>query len=885
MAGRHASPHDPSRFTRLKRALVETAADYRAELSEARSRGARLRLRAEAAVATLRALAAIVPASSELPHMRHLSQDLRYACRRLLRQPGFTLVAVVMLGLGVGSVATLFSVLNGAVLRPVDLPDARRLVGVARSDEGGTGRTMSYPDFVDVRSAASGVFDSTAVFRNWQGTFAAGGRAETLQGEVVSGDYFRTVGVVPAAGRLLGPDDDRLDGAAVVLSHRIWRTWFGGRDDAVGRVVTISGRPFTIVGVAPESFNGLTVPTLQHSDLWLPLAARVVGRISSTSLEDRSVLGLRLIARLRPDADAARARAMLEVTSERLKALWPDARRQALQLITLREVVMPDGFDVVAGGIGATIVGLALVVLLIACGNIAHLTLAHAFGRAGELAIRASAGASRWRLFRLLIVETSLLVIVAGVAGFLMSSLIAHALTATVLPPMDGVQLTADVRPDLRVYAFTMAVVAITVLATGLLPAWRASRVAPARVIAAAGVGASTPRSRGRTMLVSAQVAVSMTLLLVAVVLLRSVTASFGFDRGFETERQAIMRIDASIHGYDEARGTRLFARLREEASRLPGVEAAALVNRFPTTSYGASSIVTADADTADAARADARTFVVSPEYFDAVRIPVLAGRRFDERDAAGSPRVGIVSAALAARLWPGGDAVGRRLVRRTGADDELVTSIEIVGVTGHIGVYGRTPQALVLWTPASQTYLPSMGVVVRTSESPSVAVERLRGALAAIDPRVAPLEARPLTSHVESLVVLTRMSAMTVAALAAVALTISLVGLYAIVAHHVGTRTREIGLRMAIGASAGDVRWMVQRQTLRLLTYGLVPGVVLAWIAAVGLRGFLFGVVAPDAPTFAAVAGLLVVVGLAATAVPARRAARVDPIRALRST
>jgi predicted permease len=808
--------------------------------------------------------------------------DVRYAWRRLRSQAGFTFVAMLMLGLGVGSVATLFAVVNGVVLRDVALPDKDRLVGLARIDERGRSGWMSYPDFVDVTAASAGVFDATATFRNWQGALSANGRAETLQGEVVSGDYFRAIGIGPGRGRWLTTSDDVPGTQAVVISDRLWRRWFHGNDGVIGATIKVGGRPFTIVGVAPPSFQGMAVPTVFHADVWVPIHAGADGRISFrlSNLTCRDCGGLMAFGRLKANIGRQRAQSFVEALRFETDERGRNSRARSFSIMPIRDLMMPSELQIGGLSVGAVTIGLALLVLLTACANLAHLVLAQNARRAGELAIRAATGASRAQILRLLLVETALVVAVAGTLGLAMTWVGAYVLSVVSLPAMSGMQVSANVRPDLPVFAFALAVIGIAVVATALVPALRASRLSPAQVIASGGLGGSTTRSRTRTWLIAGQVGASVALLLVAGLLVRSVQAGLRFDRGFETASQAVLRVDLGSQGFDEPRARLLMRRLLDAAGALPGMESAALFDQFPVATGGGTQVFVTNASGEE--QNTAREFVAGRSYFQTIRLPLRAGRAFEERDAAGAPRVAIVTPALAERLWPGQTALGQRMLVNGPA-----RPLEVIGVTADVALPGRLARAPLFWTPADQTYRTTMGVVVRTREHPPIAAERIRAALRAVDDSLAPAEVMPLSRYVASAGVapLLDVAAIVILSLAGVAAVIALVGVYAVVTHYVSTSTKEIGIRIAVGATSRDVQWMVQRKTLRYLAYGAIPGMTVAALTGQLLRGGLLGIVPFDILTFTLVPAALLIVGLAATFRAARRATRVNPVEVLRAS
>ncbi|HEX6199167.1 MAG TPA: ABC transporter permease [Thermoanaerobaculia bacterium] len=805
--------------------------------------------------------------------MDTLRQDLRYALRTLAASPAFTAAAVLTLALGIGANTAVFSVVDAVLLDPLDLPGEDRLFTVWEdlSARGGpetewTGRAV----FDAWRDGAEGFEGLTAV-TGWAPALSGGDRPEVLDGALVSHEYFRVLGTEPVLGRgFLAEEETPGKDRVLVLSHGLWERRFGADPAVVGSEVTVNGAAYTVVGIAPE---WLRPPIVQDAELWSPLDFEPVEG-------DWGNYYLRVIGRLAPAVGAAAANAELEGIMARLGAEHPaDLRDAGITLEPLRRTVVDDARTPLLALLGAVVL-----VLLVACTNVANLVLARAFGRDRELAVRTALGAGRRRLVGQLVTESLLLAAVGGAVGLAfgwvgMELLRSFAPAAT--PRLDEVAL------DGTVFAFTAAATALTGLLFGLVPAFLASRTPVTVALHEGGRGGSSAgRARVRAGLVVAELALGLALLVGAGLLIRTLGALHGVDPGFRAEGVVAGRLIFPSAVYPEAERAAAF--VAETVARLeaePGVEAAGAVSVLPLSggqtdvSYGVEGRIPPEGEEP---AADYR--VATPGYFDALGIPLARGRLFRPGDDAQAPLVAVVSEELARRAFPGEDPVGRR-IKVGGVRNAETPWRTVVGVVGGVrdNALAREPDPEI-YLPLAQQPTRAMQVVARTATGGEGAAETLRRVVHGIDRAQPVSQVALLADRVHDSLAPQRFVTGLLAAFAGLALVLAAVGLYGVMAYAVGRRTREIGVRTALGARRGDVLALVLRQGAGLIVLGLALGALLAWGLARALAGLLYGVAPGDPVTFAGMAALLAVAALAATWLPARRAARLDPTEALRA-
>ncbi len=821
-------------------------------------------------------------------------QDIRYAVRWLGRSPGFAAVAILSLGLGVGVNTAMFSLVDSLLFRPLPVSDPDRLVDVfTSSSDGDEHSTTSYADFVDVKNQNT-VFSDMTGYSPMFAPMALGERSRLVLGQVVTANHFSLLGVGPLVGRLLVPADDE-PGAerVVVISHRMWQRELGGRTDVVGTRLTLRGLPYTIVGVAPASFIGV-VPLLTP-ELWLPIGqvdevepAGINDFVPSpgrTLLERRGARWMFVKGRLRPGVTAEQAHANVSLIGAQLKTAHPqtneDRRMSAVPTRDVRMLV-PQAGGVLS--IGATaVMSVVGLVLLIACANVAGMLLARASSRRREIGVRLAIGASRWRLVRQLLVEGLVLGVLGGAVAVAVAWAMVRALLAVELPL--PVEIAFDLRLDLRVLTFAVLLAGGTGIIASLLPALKASA---SSLIGDLRGDMPTTSVAGRRFalrdaLVVTQVALTAVLLVVAGLLLRSLGASQRADVGFETSGLALVSFDTDMVRYEPERGVRFWEEALARVRALPGVNSAATASPSLPLEFNFNQVeLRIDGRTyAEGQRGEiVENIAVSTGYVPTLGLRILDGRDFDAADRDGAPLVALVNETMARRYWPNESAVGHTFrVPTTG------NQYRIVGVTSDHKRHSvlESPAPFVHFAsaqrPTRYNYL-----LVRTTGDASALLAALRTELLAMEPGLVFMGNATMAETLEMTLMPARVGAWLATAFGALGTLLAAVGLYGVVAFSVARRTREIGVRMAIGANPRDVLALVMRQGLRLVAIGLAVGAALALAAAQALSAVLYGVSPLDPAAWALAVAALIGAASLANAIPARRAMRIDPLNALRT-
>jgi predicted permease len=802
--------------------------------------------------------------------------DVRHGFRSLIKNPGLTGAAIMSLALGIGANTTLFTWVKAVLVRPVPgASDPASLHVAVITSRDGTRDFWSYPNYRDVRARAT-TFDITI-----QGelviSLAADGRSERAFGAIVSGNYFEVMGVGAAAGRLLTTDDDRTPGAhpVVVLSYPYWQRRFTGDPAIVGRVVLINNTPFTVVGVTQRgfigSFMGLEVGA------WVPMAMQRQTQGSSL-LEARGDGRMTCWARLRAGATREEASAELDTIMQQLALEYPQPNQGRRAAIVLPRDA-PFGAPVALRLMLLVLSAVMMLVLAIACANVANLLLSRAVGRRREIAIRLSLGASRGRLLRQLLTESVLLALaagtLAGVAAFWTSGLL-----KAIIPPIDA-PIDLGIAVDGPTMIFALALSIATGVVFGLAPAWQATRADTMTALKEEGGrgagGGSGRRLRGA--LVVAQVAVCLVLLVGAGLFMRSLAAIQRVNPGFDVERQLSVAMDLSLNGYDAETARQFHDRVVSSVTALPGVAAAAFSQQLPLGFSGSTSTrVVIDAYTPPANEEPAVGYnVVSARYFETMGIPIVAGREFSPADSVTATPAVVINETMATRYWSGRDPIGTR-VR---ADDG---SYVVVGIVRDIK-YGTLdePSQPHLYFNLAQRYSSGVLLQVRTAGDPLALVRPVREAVRAIDPNLPLWDARPVSEHMEQAVFPQRLGATLLGVMSALALLLATVGLCGVMSYAVSQRMPEMGVRLALGASPSALRRMVIGHGVRLTIVGVGIGLAAAFGATRLIASVLPGITATDPLTFVSVPAALLGVAVAAAWLPARRASRVDPILALR--
>jgi putative ABC transport system permease protein len=816
--------------------------------------------------------------------MDALVQDLRYALRTLAKAPGFAVVAVLTLGLGIGGTTVIFSLINALLLRPpAHVQQADRLVALFTSDYSGPPfGSSSIPDIEDF-ARQTDVLSGLAAFGQRPVSFIAGDEPHRALAELVSGNYFTLLGLTPAVGRLLRPDEGTASGAApvAVLGYGLWQRRFGGDPAVVGSTIRMSGHPFTIVGVAPPGFSGL-VNGLDVG-VWIPLSQQPVLQPGSQDLVQRGDRGWWAVGRLQPNMGIDDARARFAVLARRLHDTYPDVWTD-IQSAGRRITVVPEQeariFPEIRGsliGFLAILMVVASLVLLICCANLANLLLARGARRRQEIAVRLALGAARRRLVRQFLTESLTLAFAGAVTGALLAAWINRLLRAISLPV--PVPLALDLRLDPRVLFFTLTTAGCAAVLFGLLPALHATR--PDLVASLKQAPGATGRRRRfavQDFLVGGQVAVTLVLLVGAGLLVRSLRHAQRFDLGFDPHGLALIAVEPSIQGYTGERAATYYGDLTERLAALPSVQALGLAARLPLgLDFERRGVTVQGYQPRPGEDMEFGANTVGPGYFATMRIPIARGREFTDADRAGAPGAVIVNETFARRFWPGADPIGKR-----------VNDLQVVGVArdGKYGSLAEEPRPF-FYTSALQAMSPAravdLTVVVRTTADPRALLPVLRREAHALDPDL-PLQIATMGQHLGVAVFPQRAGSFVLGLFGALGLALATLGLYGVMAYAVAQRTREIGIRMALGAAAADVRRLAVRRGLAVTGAGMLVGLVLATVAGRLITSILFGVSGNDPVTLVGVLLILIVVAALAAYVPARRATRVDPMVALRT-
>jgi putative ABC transport system permease protein len=801
--------------------------------------------------------------------MTTLIQDLRYGIRMLFKQPGFTIVAVLALTLGIGANSAIFSVVNAVLLRPLPYPDSERLVVLRERSPQIEGMSVAYPNFIDWREQNS-AFEDIGVFRRQSYNLTGSGEPERLIGWQLSADVFPVLKVTPGIGRLFTYDEDK-PGAnpVVVLSHGLWQRRFGGDPNILEQTMTLDGRSFSVIGIMPPGFQ---FPR-PGAELWAP-----VGQVSKDpGWENRgNHPGLTGIARLRPGVTVEQAREDMEIVAANLEKQYPDSNTGN------RITITPALENVIRGIRPALLVLLGAVgfVLLIACANVANLLLARATARQKEIAIRTALGASRWRIVRQLLTESILLSLVGGALGLLLARLGVKLLVA--ISP-NSIPRSEEINLDSRVLAFTIGVSVLTGIIFGVVPALHASKPDLNETLKDAGRGSTGRRHLLRSGLVVSEVALTLVLLIAAGLMIRSFYRLQQVDPGFIHERLLTFNVSLPQRKYPEnQQKISFYEQLAEKLRGLPGVQAVGLSSGLPLGNNGwqTSFRVEGQPEPEPGKTPLTEAVVASPEYFQAMGLTVVRGRNFTEQDVKDGPHVTLIDEEFERRYWPGEEAVGKRI--KTGRDDPPIT---VVGVVRRVKMDGLNEDSnrVQSYFPFRQMPISGMTVVIKTSKDPMGLVSAVREQVLAIDPDQPVYNINTMEQLRSDSIAPDRLNLMLLACFAAVALILATVGIYGVMAYSVTQRTHEIGIRMALGARQSDVLGMVIRQGMKLAIGGLAIGVAGAWLATRAMTSLLFGVSATDPVTFAVISILLIGVALGACFVPARRATKVDPMIALR--
>jgi putative ABC transport system permease protein len=801
--------------------------------------------------------------------------DLRYAFRRLIKSPSFSATAIVALALGIGATTAMFAVIYAFLLRPLPYAEPEKLVMLqSRSTRSGADLGVNYLDFVDWLKQSSSFSDLAFFNLRWNGNLESpGGMIETLKTTFTTANLFSLLGVQPMIGRDLTRADDEPKAPKVMLiSERLWKKTFGGDPGLIGRDIRLDGTPRTVVGVMPASFR---FPS--QTDIWVPMA-------SVFGLNDnRSWRADQAISRLKSGATTESAQAEMSLIAERLAQQYPDTNKEiGAAVVPLR--------DHAAGTVRFSLLLLLAScggVLLIACANVSQLLLARAATRERELSARAALGASRWRLARQVLTESALLAVIGSVAGGLLAFWLVDFVAAAI-----PVELPFWIRIDLNssVLGFAMLVASITTLLAGSLPAWQSARVTISQSLKTTGGTAAGLGARSRELLTIAQVAVSIVLLVGASLVLRSLLKLQEVNPGFDPQNVVMMEINPTYSG-DESAQTRVdrFSRLLQRISAMPGVESVGANNSppfVPQRPWNRTELTAERQSLDEQSRNPRANFqTVSSDYFRTLRIPLLRGRVFDERDKLDALRVCVISEELAKRLWPAEDAIGKRVKlgnSQSGLNPDWLVVVGVVADVRHQSLNGEAGPDF--YMPSLQLAWKQMHFLVRARSNPLALIPAIRREIAATAPEVGAFNFVALEDEVGNSLWQSRLRGWLLGFFSVVALALAATGLYGAIAYGVAQRTREIGIRMALGATRAAVLRLVLGQGMRAVAFGIGAGIIGAFLVSRLLSASLFGVSANDLASYAGAAVLLAATAAIAALIPARRASLVNPMEALRT-
>ena len=815
--------------------------------------------------------------------MDSLIKDIRYAVRSLVKRPGFVAIAVITLALGIGANTAIFSLVNTVLLRslPVDRPG--EIVSVAVRGKEDSMSAFSYPNYKDFRDRNE-VLSGLLVYRFVPLSLSRNGVNERIWGYEVSGNYFDVLGVKAAQGRTFLPEEDqtKLSHPVVVLSHDSWRRRFSADPSLVGKDVLINNHQFRVIGIAPEGFKGTEF--VYSPEIFVTASMMEWAEPGATWIDDRSTKNFFGVGRLKTGVDPRQAEASLNLLGQQLGKEYPDTNEGQTIKIDAPGFILPDLRGAVVS-FSWVLMGAVGLVLLVTCTNLAGLMLARATDRRREIAIRLAMGANRVRLIRQLLTESVLLSSIGGAVGVLLALWIVKVLLA-LKPPIDF-PLALDVEIDWRVLVFSLAVSLLAGAIFGLAPALQATRPNVSRALKDTAAQGGAARTRLRSVLVVAQIAISLVVLIAAGLVVRTLQQLQTMNPGFDTQNGLTMSFDLGLQGYDKARGQQFYRQLTERVQSLPGVESAAATSYIPLSLNYNGRNAFIEGKPAERGENVPTTMNASagPGYFRTMKTPILYGREFTEQDQDKSEEVAVVNETFVKRFMPelqnSAEAIGRRFSFESASGP----FIRIVGVA-QAGKYfniSEEPRTFV-WTPLSQDYNSSGILVVRTKGNPEPLFAGVRGQVQSLDPNLALFDVKTLTEHMKLSLFPAKVAATVLGVFGLVALLLAAIGVYGITSYAVAQRTHEIGVRLALGAQLGDVLRLVLSHGLKLTLIGAAIGLFGAYLAMRAITSVLYGVSATDPITFGGVSLLLIGVALFACYVPARRATKVEPLIALRN-
>jgi macrolide transport system ATP-binding/permease protein len=822
--------------------------------------------------------------------MEKLLQDVLYSFGMMIRSPGFVAVAVISLALGIGANTMIFSLVNALLLKPLSVDKPDQLTRIFRVDEYSPYHSLSYPDYLDYLDRQQ-AFSGIAAGQRMMMSLNIDGRPEVMLGAVVSANFFSVLGVQLSSGRVFAPAEDRSIGAhpVAIISYSLWRRRFNADPALLGKSIKLNGYGFTIVGIAAKGVTG--IDNIFATEIWIPIAMYpkliASGAMAFDPAHGREETWLNdVVGRLKPGVGVEQAQADLNGISAQLESTYPSRQtnqRRGIALVPLSKGD-PEMRTAILSFVSLLMAVVGLV-LLIACANVANLLLTRAAARQREIAIRQAMGANRWRLIRQLLTESVVLAMAGGVASVILAFWASDLLLA--FKPSVSIPMTVDLSLDLRVLGFCLVTSVLTGIAFGLAPALQSSRSDLVSALKARTVSSSRGfwGARLHSLLVVAQMSLSLVLLIGAALLLRSMQNAYQIDPGFEKKNLVLLSTDLDLHGYTADEGRHFYQQLLDRARSLPRLRSASLTSLFPL-SLGSSEavIVPEGRESQSVIGTSVGTTNVAPEYFVTIDIPLIQGREFDHHDTEASPKVAIINQTMASQFWPGENALGKRI-----KVDPLASQshyYEVVGIVkdSKFGSLGESPRPF-MYRCILQEYSPSLTLLARTESNPEGMLAVLRREVQSLDDALPVYDVKTVTEHLTLTLFPLRMASTLLGLLGAIALLLASVGLYAVIAYSVTLRTRDYGIRMALGAKPVQVLSQVLVRGMVLAMIGVVIGLVLALVMtrAMSSLGLLYGISAIDPLTFFVVPLVLVFVAVLASYLPARRATKIDPIIALR--
>jgi predicted permease len=817
--------------------------------------------------------------------METLLQDIRYGIRMLMRNPGFVIVATITLALGIGANTAIFSMIDGILLRPLPVKDPSQITVIAfQQQKGNIQAQFSVPAFHDIRKQSTEVFSDVVAYQIGLDGLSVDGKSDRILTNYVSGNYFSALGIKPLAGRFILPSEGEVAGAdpVMVLSYSYWKTRFGGDPSILGREVSVDGHPITIIGIAPKGFVG-TVP-LVATQGFLPFGMIEITSTPADFATNRQFRNLNMMARLRPGTTLQQAQASLAVIAQRMSQEYPEAEKDLTLGVypELRSRPQPDPNNTLII-IGSLFLGLAAMVLLLACVNVANLLLVRASARGREMAIRSALGAARSRLIRQLLIESVLLALIGGVAGLFLgywgSSALASIDVHTDLP------FNVDFSFDWRVFAYATFAALFTGIIVGIVPAIRASRGNLSAILHEGGRGVVGGKNRLRSTLVAAQVAGSLVILVIAGLFARSLGQAQKTNLGYDPDHVVNFVMDPLEIGYNTAQIRDFYKNLLERVRSLPGVVSASTASAAPMGYFNSidSLAINGYQQPPGQPAPNALYNIISTDYLQTMQIPLLRGRTFTNADNENAQYVAIISEVMANKFWPNSDPIGRNFQMLSDAKHTMT----VVGVLKDIRYNGVTgPFRPVFYAPFPQHQEGNtLGILqVRMANTPESVIPAVERTIQSLAPQLPVFDVKTMREALYTLngLLVFQIGAALAALLGILGLILAIVGVYGVVSYAAAQKSHEIGVRMALGAQPADILKMIFRDGFLVVGIGLAIGVALALAAGHLVRSFVI-VSANDPLTYVLVTAVLAFVALGACLIPARRATRVDPLVALR--